>query len=182
MNRATQSHGSKWLHPLLALFAITSLSSCTAIPSGIQPIDNFKPNDYMGLWYEIARIDNSFERGLSKVTANYSLNPDGTIKVVNKGYDAAEQQWQQAQGKAKFVQQNNIAHLKVSFFGPFYASYIVVDSDETHSEYAIVSGHNRNYLWLLARQPEVSNSIKNSFEQFMQQQAYPSKDLIWVEH
>lgn len=105
------------------------LSGCVGIPEGIKPVENFQLERYLGTWHEIARLDHSFERGLSKVTADYSLREDGGINVVNRGFSADNNAWQEAQGKAYFVNEADKGHLKVSFFGPFYGSYIVFELD-----------------------------------------------------
>lgn len=101
------------------------LAGCTGLPEGIEPVTGFDKDRYLGTWYEIARLDHSFEEGLSKVTAEYTLNDDGSIKVINRGYNAEESEWQEAEGRAKFVGDSDVGHLKVSFFGPFYGSYVV---------------------------------------------------------
>ncbi len=103
----------KWF---CSISLLSMISGCTTgKPNNVEPITNFDVNHYLGQWYEIARLDHSFERGLDQVTATYSLNTDKTINVINRGFDSANQQWQQAQGKAKFVKQPNIGYLKVSF-------------------------------------------------------------------
>ena len=82
---------------LIGILCITAiLSACTGVPDDIKPVDNFELNKYTGTWYEIARLDHSFERGLEGITAEYSINPDGSVKVINKGYSAEDQEWQQA--------------------------------------------------------------------------------------
>ena len=110
---------------LLILFA----SGCTTVPDGIQPVHSFELDRYLGKWYEIARLDHSFERGLSKVTAEYSLRQDGGVRVINSGFSAADQEWREAEGKAYFVATEDQGHLKVSFFGPFYGSYVIFELD-----------------------------------------------------
>ena len=102
---------------------IIFVSGCVSIPDGIEPVKDFQSNRYLGQWYEIARLDHSFERGLEQVTATYSMREDGGIKVINRGLDTEFQQWQEAEGKAYFVGERNEGHLKVSFFGPFYGSF-----------------------------------------------------------
>src|SRR5438046_321664 len=97
------------------------LNSCKTIPTGAVATKPFDVNRYLGNWYEIARIDFRFEKNLNNTTANYSLNPDGTIRVVNRGFNYKTGKWKEAAGKAKFVSDTNEAKLKVSFFGPFYA-------------------------------------------------------------
>ena len=97
------------------------LSSCSTIPKGVVAVKPFDKECYLGKWYEIARIDFKYERDLNNTTAEYSLNTNGTIKVDNKGYNTKKGKWQQAIGKAKFVGDDKIAMLKVSFFGPFFS-------------------------------------------------------------
>lgn len=134
---------------LLVLLFI--LSGCTGMPDSVQPIENFDVQRYLGTWHEIARLDHSFERGLEQVTAHYSKREDGGVAVTNRGFSSARQAWEEAVGKAYLVDQPNIGYLKVSFFGPFYGSYIIVELDP--DRYSLVSGPNYDYLWILAREP-----------------------------
>lgn len=136
---------------LFSLFFL-ALTGCVAIPEGLSAVKPFDVSRYTGEWYEIVRLDHSFERGLSKVSATYTTNPDGTIKVINRGYNAAKGKWQEAEGVAKFVGERDIGALKVSFFGPFYGSYNIIELDPDY-QYSLVTGPDRNYLWLLARTP-----------------------------
>lgn len=106
------------------------LISCAGLPEGVTPVKDFDETKYLGKWHEIARLDHSFERGLSKVTAEYELRNDGGIKVINRGFSVAENKWKEVEGKAYFVKARDEGHLKVSFFGPFYGSYIVFDIDQ----------------------------------------------------
>ena len=117
-------------------------------------VKNFELERYLGQWYEIARFDHSFERGLSRVTAEYSVIDAETVRVLNRGYDAQAGEWQAREGRAKFVGAKDVGSLKVSFFGPFYGGYHILALDEDY-QYALVSGPNRNYLWILARTPEL---------------------------
>ncbi len=106
---------AKWIGLLMLV-----LSGCTSLPDDITPVNNFELPKYLGTWYEVARLDHSFERGMSAVTATYSMRADGGVKVLNRGYIDQEQQWDDAEGKAYFVESSDVGHLKVSFFGPFY--------------------------------------------------------------
>src|SRR6185503_15436733 len=124
---------------------ITAMFSCSTIPTGATAVTPFDKNKYLGTWYEIARLDFKYERNLSNTTATYSLNGDGTIKVDNKGYDTIQRKWKQSIGKAKFVGKENVAMLKVSFFGPFYSGYNVIAIDDEY-KYALVAGKNLKYL------------------------------------
>lgn len=162
------------------------LSGCTilttGLPANIKPINNFNLDQYLGTWYEIVRLDNSFERGLTKVTATYSMRDDGGVTVLNKGFNAKHDSWKEADGKAYFVQDDNVGHLKVSFFGPFYASYVVVDTDANHQQFSIVSGYNKDYLWLLSRTPTVSDEIKEKFMTLAKDKGFDMNELITVNH
>ena len=120
------------------------ISSCLSVPNGVAPIQNFELDRYLGRWYEVARLDHSFERGLEAVTANYSLREDGGIRVINSGRDINSGELQQAEGRAYFVDKSNIGHLKVSFFGPFYGSYVIFELDQIDYEYAFVAGNSNS--------------------------------------
>ncbi len=162
------------------LFISPMLFGCVKIPAGITPVDDFDIDRYLGRWYEIARLDHRFERGLEQVSAEYSLLPNGGVKVVNRGFSTAEQKWKEAEGKAFFVDAPGEGHLKVSFFGPFYSSYVIFELDQQNYEYAFVSGANRSYLWLLARTPEIDESIKNDFIRRADDLGFDTSELIWV--
>ena len=163
---------------LLLSAMLLIVSGCTALPKGIAPVRPFQIESYLGTWYEIARLDHSFERGLEQVTASYSMRDEGGIRVINRGYSSASGEWSQAEGKAYFVKSDNQGHLKVSFFGPFYGAYVVFELGSDY-QYAFVSGPNRNYLWLLARQPEVSDDLKSKFIRQVQQLGFDGKKLIF---
>ncbi|MFO7765254.1 MAG: lipocalin family protein [Pelovirga sp.] len=158
------------------------LTGCVSIPEGVKPVANFDLDRYLGRWYEIARLDHSFERGLSQVTADYSLRDDGLVRVINRGYDREQDRWKVAQGKARFVQQPDRGFLKVSFFGPFYGSYIIFDLDHDNYNYAMISGPDTSYLWILARQPTLSEDIRYRLVTKAQQRGFDTDELIFVEH
>ena len=163
------------------LVACCLLSGCLAVPDGIEPVDNFELNRYLGKWYEIARLDHSFERGLEAVSAEYSLRDDGGIRVINSGYNTDTQANQEAEGRAYFVDQPNLGYLKVSFFGPFFGSYVIFELDENY-QYAFIAGNTTNYLWLLARTPEVSQELINQFISRATQLGFDTTQLIFVDH
>ena len=145
----------------LLIVLILLLTGCVGIPENVKPVDNFKAEKYLGKWYEIARLDHSFERGLTRVSANYSLRDDGGLKVINRGYSAKENKWKEIEGKAYFVNKSDQGYLKVSFFGPFYGSYVVFELDHENYQYALVCGPDKSYLWILARDPKIKDDIKN---------------------
>ena len=158
---------------------IIFFSGCVSIPDGIEPVKDFQSNRYLGQWYEIARLDHSFERGLEQVTATYSIREDGGIKVINRGFDTASQQWQEAEGNAYFVGESNEGHLKVSFFGPFYGSYIIFDLGKDY-EYSLITSSKRSYLWLLSRTPVIDENLKVDLINKMTALGFNTKDLIFV--
>ena len=162
---------------LIALLA----TGCTGLPRGITPVDDFDVNNYLGKWYEIARLDHSFERGLDQVSAEYSLRDDGGLKVINRGFDTADNAWREAEGKAYFVDSEQQGHLKVSFFGPFYGSYVVFELDAEY-QYAFVAGYNTSYLWLLSRTPVISDELLARFIQRTTELGFDTDNLIIVKH
>lgn len=167
---------------VIALLALLSLSGCLGMPEQVKPIAEFELNRYLGTWYEIARLDHSFERGLEQVSANYSLRDDGGVRVVNRGYSVRDQKWQQANGKAYFVNDSDEGYLKVSFFGPFYGSYVIFDIDRDNYEYVFVSGPDHSYLWLLARTPTVPQAVLDQFVAQAKVRGFATEHLIFVKH
>jgi len=133
-------YGINHLRPCLLLLFPVLLSACTGLPEGVKPVDDFDVNKYLGKWYEIARLDHSFERELDKVTAEYSLRDEGGVKVINRGFDTENNKWKDVEAKAFFVNSETEGHLKVSFFGPFYGSYVVFELDKEGYQYAFVAG------------------------------------------
>ncbi|KZY60934.1 lipocalin [Oleiphilus sp. HI0071] len=172
-------NSNKILFPILLLMAAL-LSGCTGIPKNVQPVSDFELDRYLGKWYEIARLDHSFERGLSKVTAEYTLRSDGGVRVLNRGYSLEEQTWNEAEGKAYFVEDSKTGHLKVSFFGPFYASYVIAELDQKNYQHAFITGPDTDYLWLLSRTPEITKDTRAEFLEFAQTKGFATEELIWV--
>ena len=164
---------------ILALFSLL-LSACLGMPDSITPVGNFDLQRYLGKWYEIARLDHSFERGLQRVTAEYRLRDDGGISVLNRGYSVDEGEWKQAQGKAYPVGSSSEGYLKVSFFGPFYGSYVIFELDPDY-RHAFVSGPNRSYLWLLSRTPTVDAAVIERFVDQARRLGFDSDELVFVE-
>ena len=165
-----------------AVLLALALGGCVSVPEGIEPVTGFELDRYLGKWYEIARLDHSFERGLSRVTAEYSLREDGGVRVVNRGFAADTGEWDEAEGKAYFVEDENTGYLKVSFFGPFYGSYIVFELDHEDYGYAFISGPDRSYLWFLARTPTVSDELRQRFVERAAELGFDTEELIFVEH
>lgn len=169
---------------LLFLYAacLLLLSGCVGIPKGLAPVSGFDVNRYMGKWYEIARLDHRFERGLSRVSADYALANDGSVTVINKGYDAQKDQWKEIQGRALFVGSDTVGQLKVSFFGPFYGGYNVIALDKEHYQYALVCGPDRSYLWILARSTTLPESVLKELLTSAKNMGFDTDKLIFVAH
>jgi len=161
---------------------MTILPGCLGMPESVTPVENFELNRYLGKWYEIARLDHSFERGLGHITAEYSLREEGGVSVVNKGYSLEEGEWKVAEGKAYFVDAQDVGYLKVSFFGPFYGSYVIFEIDREGYEYAFVSGPNTSYLWLLSRTPQAPPVVLERFMQVSENLGFNTRQLIFVNH
>lgn len=164
----------------LSILLLLFIAGCTGIPENVKPVDNFKLEKYLGKWYEIARLDHSFERGLTKVTADYSLRDDGGVKVLNRGYSAKDNSWKEAEGKAYFVRGSDEGYLKVSFFGPFYGSYIVFGLDRDNYQYALVCGPDKSYLWILAREPKIKDDIRDDLKAKAEASGFDTSKLIFI--
>ena len=164
---------------LLAASFLALLAGCAGAPAGVEPVSGFAVERYLGPWYEIARLDHRFERGLEQVTATYALNDDGTVSVVNQGYRTDQAEWSQADGKARFVGAKDVAALEVSFFGPFYGAYNVIDLDPEY-QHALVVGPNRSYLWILSRSPTPPAAAVERLVAKAQLLGFETAELIFV--
>uniref|UniRef100_UPI0035A24DF5 lipocalin family protein n=1 Tax=Mucilaginibacter phyllosphaerae TaxID=1812349 RepID=UPI0035A24DF5 len=164
----------------VAITAI-ALNSCVSIPKGANAVSPFDKTRYLGKWYELARFDFKFEKGLDNVTASYFAKQDGTIEVVNRGRDYKSGKWKESVGKAKFVKDDTTGRLKVSFFGPFYAGYNVVAIDRDY-QYALVAGNNLDYLWILSRTTSIPDNIKRAYLAKARSIGYNTNKLIWTKH
>lgn len=170
----------EFMRKCILILVCLNLSACLGMPENVFPVDDFQVDRYLGKWYEIARLDHSFERGLENITAEYSLRDDGGVRVVNSGFSPEKQEWSKAEGKAYFVNSSNEGYLKVSFFGPFYGSYVIFELDKAHYQYAFVSGPDLSYLWLLSRAPVVSETVKRNFIEKSQALGFETDKLIMV--
>lgn len=173
----------RFLISMSVTFAAVMLAGCstTAVPPGVTAVTPFDVQRYQGRWYEIARLDHSFERGLTNVSAQYSVQPDGSVRVVNRGFNAAKDRWQEAVGKALFIGSPDTASLKVSFFGPFYGGYHVAAMD-TDYQWALVIGADRSYSWILARSPELDQAQRDAIVAQAKALGIDTSAFIWVAH
>ena len=158
-----------------------ALSACaTRTPRGVQPVTDFDVDKYAGEWLELARIDHRFEKGLIQTSAQYSRNPDGTVRVTNRGFDPKKNEWSESVGKAKFVQEPTTAALKVSFFGPFWGGYNVVALDPNY-QWAMVVGSDLDYFWILSRSPSLPPGVRNRLLAKARALGIDVDKVLWVD-
>ena len=177
-----QNRPHRFRRTSLACFLILAFAGCTGVPEGVSPVTGFELDRYLGTWYEIARLDHRFERGLTNVMATYHLREEGGISVVNRGYDPELREWKEAQGKAFFLDDETVGLLKVSFFGPFYGGYNVIALDVDEYAWSMIVGPDRSYLWILARSPELPHVILERLIAEAKGLGFPVEDLIRVSH
>ncbi len=158
------------------------VGGCTGTPDGVVPVSPFDAQRYKGEWFEIMRLDHSFERGLTNVTATYTLRDDGSVGVLNRGFDRKTYRWKDADGRAVFQGGKDTASLSVTFFWPFSGGYHVFALDQEDYGWALVSGPSRNYLWLLARRPDFAPNIRSHLVNMARHAGFPVNELILVEH
>jgi apolipoprotein D and lipocalin family protein len=164
---------------LLSLMVLL-LQSCTGIPSNVEAVKGFELDRYLGTWYEIARLDHSFERGMTNVTAFYEMREDGGVKVTNQGFVLDESRWAESIGKAFFIDEQDVGRLKVSFFGPFYGGYNIIDLDQDGYSWSLVVGPDTSFLWILSRTPEMDAETYDKLVDKARSAGFPVDDLIKV--
>jgi apolipoprotein D and lipocalin family protein len=164
--------------PFIATTALI-LAGCTGIPDGTRAVGDFELDRYLGRWYEIARLDHSFEEGLDCVTADYSRRDDGGVDVINRGVNLETGEVEVADGKAYPQGEADVGRLKVSFFGPFYAGYNVLELDDDYDR-ALVAGPDRGYLWILSRTPQMMPERFTTLRERARELDFPVDELILV--
>ncbi|MFD2744437.1 MULTISPECIES: lipocalin family protein [Sphingobacterium] len=169
-----------------SLLAITAIAAGTAaynilkpVRSDVPVIEDFDKSKFMGTWHEVARLDFFWEKNLTEVTATYSINADGSINVLNRGYDLIKDKWKERSGKVKFLGEEHIGALKVSFFRPLYAGYNIMHIDQDY-KYALVFGGNTNYMWILSREKQVPENIRQKYVQYAMRSGYATHKLVWA--
>ena len=165
-----------------ALLLTTALIGCTSVPKGLKPVSDFDGQRYMGKWYEIARLDHSFEKNMSNVSATYTQDGGGVISVTNRGYNEKTGQWKQVEGRARFIGADSVGSLKVSFFGPFYGGYHIIALDKKDYGYAMVAGPNRSYLWILSRSTSLDETVLSDLKDKAVKWGFDTQALITVKH
>lgn len=167
---------------LTAVVVLLVLGGCTGMPDGLQPVSGFEPGRYLGTWYEIARLDHSFERGLSNVSATYSRKVGDEMAVLNRGYEEKTEKWKRIEGRARFLRSPDVGSLKVSFFGPFYSGYHIIALDKENYTYAMVAGYSREYLWILSREKTLDKNVLAELVSKARKWGFETDQLIYVEH
>jgi apolipoprotein D and lipocalin family protein len=171
---------------VLVLIFVALLSACMGVPENVKVVESVNASQYLGTWYEIARLDHSFERDLDKVTATYTAKDDGGIKVLNRGFNIKKNEWKEAEGKAYFVDaanadKTNTGKLKVSFFGPFFGAYNIIALDANY-QHVMICGPDKSYLWILSRTPQLAEPIKQELVAKAKAYGFATDALIYVTH
>lgn len=168
---------------LLLAGTVLLLAGCasTRPPQGVTAVTPFDMQRYQGRWYELARLDHAFERGMTNVSATYTLQADGSVRVLNRGYMPATGQWREAVGRALFTGAPTTGSLKVSFFGPFYGGYHVAALDPDY-RWALVLGPDTSYCWILARDKQLPAAQREAIVARAQALGVDTPSLIWVSH
>jgi apolipoprotein D and lipocalin family protein len=134
---------------------------------------------YLGKWYEIAHLPFRFEDDCTDITATYSLSKDGNVSVLNECL--RDGKLKQAKGKAKVVDKNTGAKLKVTFFWPFYGDYWIINLGKDY-DYAVVGTPNRKYLWILNRTPQMDDNLFSKLIEFVKSKGFDVNNLIKTSH
>ena len=167
--------------PVSLVAACLVFLGCTGVPAGLRPVTDFQPERYLGKWYEIARLDHRFERSLSNVSAFYYKKDLGAIGVVNRGFNDESGQWEEIEGTADFIQNDSVGSLKISFWGPFYGGYHIIDLDRRDYRYALVVGPRLSYFWILAREKELDPAVLAELVARAKQWGVDTDELIYVD-
>lgn len=165
----------------LAIGAAIALKRRRTIPIGVEAVSSFDINRFTGKWYEIARMNNRFEKNLNNVTAEYSMGKNGKIKVVNRGYNYKKNKIEEATGKVEFAGSPYEGKLKVSFDGLFYSGYNIIEIDKDY-KYALVAGGDMRCLWLLSREPSMPQEMIEYYLEVAESYDYKTSKLTWVGH
>lgn len=159
----------KILSILIVVLFVVSMSFLMygnqGIPKGISVVEGFDGKRYAGTWYEIARLDHGFEKGLNHVSAEFSPREDGGFDILNKGFNAKTGAWENSKAKAFFIDRPDLGRMKVSFSGPFYGAYNIIDLDKENYSYAMVTGPKTHYFWILSRQKTIDPAIMQKLVQ-----------------
>lgn len=171
---------------LLAAAALTTglillLKAKKRLSWSAKVVSGFDLSRFLGKWYEIARLDYRYEQHLDRCTARYTRNKDGSIKVINQGYNFHTGELEEVIGRARLNGKPGEGRLRVSFWGPFYAAFNIIAIDPDY-RYALVAGRNRDYLWFLSRRKTMTQKVKKEFLNLAEQAGFDTDKLLWVNH
>jgi lipocalin len=166
---------------ILPFILALMVTSCSSQMKPLKTVPDVDLNRYTGKWYEIARLPNSFEKGLECVTAEYSLRDDGKITVLNSGKKETDRSvTKTAKGKAKVPDPNEPGRLKVTFFWPFYGDYYIFHLDRENYQYALVGDPSRKYMWVLARNPHMPDTLYSELLEIARENEFAVEELLKV--
>ncbi|MDP3300522.1 MAG: lipocalin family protein [Sulfuricurvum sp.] len=168
------------LQRLLLIIGTIFISGCSHTTVHLDTVSSVDLNRYAGKWYEIARYENTFERGCVGATADYT-SLDGSIDVTNRCYDSLGKMTGEAKGSAKVVPESANSKLKVSFFWPFYGDYWVIKLADDY-RYSVVGDPSRKYLWILARTPKLNESDRQAILTELPKFGYDADKLYWTSY
>ena len=163
-------------HTLIIATFLSVVSGGCSPKKHLSTVDAVELSRYVGKWYEIARLPNSFEKKLTCVTANYALKENGGIKVTNKGFNTEKQEWEEANGHAKVPDPENPGELRVSFFRPFYGDYYIIELDPNY-EHVLVGSPSRKYLWILARNKSIKVEVYDDYLKTAKQLGFDTHNI-----
>lgn len=162
---------------LMLIYAVCIALACQAATIDNTPVKTFDLKRFLGSWYEVARYDHWFERGMEQTKATYKLRTDGKIDVLNTGIKNGKPK--ESKGKAKTTDTAGL--LRVSFFGPFYSDYRILLVDKDY-QYALVGSSSDSYLWILSRKPQLTKDAKELILKEARRRGYDTSKLIWIKH
>ncbi len=145
------------------------LAGCVKVPEGVAVVDDFELDRYLGTWYEIARLENSFEKDFTSVTATYSLAGDGSVEVLNRGYDSKEGAWKETRAKAKFAGAASTGELRV---------YNIIALDTEGYQWAMVCGYKKSLFRILSRQPEMDDELYTALLEKARSMGFDTDNLV----
>jgi apolipoprotein D and lipocalin family protein len=171
---------TRWIALFTIAVAVAGAARAPESTEAIPPVSDFDLQRYLGTWYEIARLPHRFEKGLTRVTATYEIDPNGSLRVVNRGFKAAKNKWSQAEGKAWVPNPGVPALLKVRFFWPFSAEYKVIRLDPEY-QWAVVTSSQKKYLWILSREPVMDEALVESLVRYARENGFDVSKLNRVD-
>ncbi len=158
----------------LFLLLLAGCSTCNANPVDNTTVSEFDLDRYMGKWYEVARIDNRYQRNLTAVTAEYSLGKGDRITIVNRGYNPSNGEWREVEARGETT--STVGRLKVSFFLFVTSEYNIMDLGENY-EWALVGTKSSNFLWIISRTPALPADTLNHIISLAEKRGYNINDI-----